>query len=337
MNVFPMRPIERENREIHYYQWVPFILVGQALLMMLPKLLWNAFNWKTGLDTRSLIQLANKLAESGDYESKDTASKEIGTRFGIALTQAQRRQMKQTGGGQVSTIPAYPESLDGPWATNSFVTFCYLTLKMLNICSIFLQLYILTCFLGNTKEADSEHFWGVAVLKDLLEGRDWHKSGAFPRVTYCDFEIRQAAREMRPLKFSLQCVLMFIFSSLINMINEKIFLFLWFWLIALAAVGVFNLIYWLYHAFYLTSADRFVRCQLRLSVAKMPNDKEIRHFVRKYLSYDGITILRLIALNCDPTVCSLLVLFFRRNNEILNNAGIKTNNPNFLSTDKKKF
>lgn len=46
---FPMRPIERENREIHYYQWVPFILVGEALLMMLPKLLWNAFNWKTGL------------------------------------------------------------------------------------------------------------------------------------------------------------------------------------------------------------------------------------------------------------------------------------------------
>jgi len=45
---FPMRPLERERREIHYYQWVPFILVGEALLMMLPKLLWNAFNWKSG-------------------------------------------------------------------------------------------------------------------------------------------------------------------------------------------------------------------------------------------------------------------------------------------------
>jgi hypothetical protein len=44
-----MQRIERENREIHYYQWVMFILVGQALLMMLPKLFWNGLNWKTGL------------------------------------------------------------------------------------------------------------------------------------------------------------------------------------------------------------------------------------------------------------------------------------------------
>jgi len=41
----------------------------------------------------------------------------------------------------------------------------------------------------------------------------------------------------------------------------------------------------------------------------MPSNKEIREFVRVGLSYDGITVLRLIALNCDPTICSLLVRY----------------------------
>ena len=55
---------------------------------------------------------------------------------------------------------------------------------MCNLGAVLLQLYVLTCFLGNTKESGTERFWGFAVVNDLLEGRDWHKSGAFPRVIY---------------------------------------------------------------------------------------------------------------------------------------------------------
>lgn len=336
---FPMRSIEREKREIHYYQWVAFILVGQALLMMLPKLLWNAFNWKSGLDIRSLVQRAKKLAESGEYEGKMKASRDLEERLAIGLRQAKQRNMKHIGQGGI--IQECPETLNEPWASASFVTGCYILLKMLNLGSILLQLYILTCFLGNATESGKESYWGFIVVNDLMNGRDWHKSGAFPRVTYCDFEIRQAAREMRPLQFSLQCVLM------INMINEKIFLFIWFWLITLAAVGVLNLFYWFYHAFCLTSADSFVRSQLRLSVANMPNNKQIRQFVRVGLSYDGITVLRLIALNCDPTVCSLLVRYLwerfehtflsgqRNVGEHLTNGN--TNSQNYSTNEKKKF
>ncbi|CAK5076680.1 unnamed protein product [Meloidogyne enterolobii] len=338
---FPMRPLERERREIHYYQWVPFILVGEALLMMLPKLLWNAFNWKSGLDIRSLVQRAKKLSESGEYEGKMKASQDLEERLAIGLKQAKYRNMTKTGRGGI--IQECPETLNGPWASASFVTGCYLALKLLNFASILLQLYVLTLFLGNANESGKESFWGFVVVNDLLNGRDWHKSGAFPRVTYCDFEIRQAAREMRPMQFSLQCVLM------INMINEKIFLFIWFWLIALAVIGTFNLLYWLYQAFCVTSADRFVRSQLRLSIANMPSNKEIREFVRVGLSYDGITVLRLIALNCDPTICSLLVRYLwerfeqsflsgqRNVGEQINNNNGNTTNQNYSTCEKKKF
>jgi hypothetical protein len=44
---FTMEPIDRERREIHYYQWVVLIIIGQALMLITPKLLWNAFSGKS--------------------------------------------------------------------------------------------------------------------------------------------------------------------------------------------------------------------------------------------------------------------------------------------------
>lgn len=46
---FPRTTEERQSRELHYYQWVSFILMGQVLFFILPKIVWSAFNWKTGM------------------------------------------------------------------------------------------------------------------------------------------------------------------------------------------------------------------------------------------------------------------------------------------------
>lgn len=45
---FPTTVTDREKRQLHYYQWVPFILAAQLLLFFLPKMMWHTFNWKTG-------------------------------------------------------------------------------------------------------------------------------------------------------------------------------------------------------------------------------------------------------------------------------------------------
>ena len=108
----------------------------------------------------------------------------------------------------------------------SYVSMLYVFVKFLYLFNVIAQLYIMNRFLG------SEYtFWGwevsvpvvhdetsVQTLTDLWSGREWAESGVFPRVTLCDFRIRRLANIHR---YTVQCVLM------LNMFNEKIFLFLW--------------------------------------------------------------------------------------------------------------
>ncbi|KHJ82930.1 Innexin [Oesophagostomum dentatum] len=68
----------------------------------------------------------------------------------------------------------------------------------------------------------NDPYWGVRILSDILTGTDWELSGNFPRIAMCDFQVRVLGNLQR---YSIQCVLS------LNMFNEKIFLFLYFWFI----------------------------------------------------------------------------------------------------------
>lgn len=45
-------------------------------------------------------------------------------------------------------------------------------------------------------------FYGYELLRDVMGSRQWQKSGVFPRVTWCDFEIRTVGG---PQSYSIMC------------------------------------------------------------------------------------------------------------------------------------
>ncbi|KAK6032542.1 Innexin [Ostertagia ostertagi] len=149
-------------------------------------------------------------------------------------------------------------------SSGAAVTFLYISVKILYTVNIVGQIFLLNTFLGNRSK-----WYGLQVLNDLMNGREWEESGHFPRVTLCDFEVKVLGNVHR---HTVQCVLM------INMFNEKIFLFLW----QLNFVGK-----------YLTGIEGY----------KMVDSQSLRRFVFHFLRQDGVFLLRMVATHAGELPC----------------------------------
>ena len=170
----------------------------------------------------------------------------------------------------------------------NYLIFLYLVVKLLFIANIFGQLFALNIFLGH-----DFHLYGFDVIKSAIYGDDWAASPRFPRVTMCDFLIRRLGNVQR---YTVQCVLP------INLFNEKIYLFIWFWLVLLAFITSLTLLQWIVR--FSIGKDRltFVKKNLKL-MNKYENTGAFKDVVRKfvniYLKQDGVFVLRLVHINTN--------------------------------------
>uniref|UniRef100_A0A915B1K3 Innexin n=2 Tax=Parascaris univalens TaxID=6257 RepID=A0A915B1K3_PARUN len=280
----PSGDADRESREIHYYQWVPFILMLQALLFMIPRTVWKTLNWQTGLNIFALAQAANmtkregpkRVLKKGDADLESAAPVAHHINFVVNFNRMRASR--------------YSSAVSLIWRV--YVTHLYIFCKALNLVNIVAQFVILNHFLG-----PQYTFWGIGVLNDLLHGREWSQSGHFPRVTFCDINIREIGNIN---KKTVQCVLM------INMFNEKIFLGIWFWLLIVGVLTFLNLIYWSLISFMPGFSRTFIGNNLAFKrIAHTP--EELEDFVDRAVSMDGVTVLRLISDNAGEMVASEVI------------------------------
>lgn len=80
--------------------------------------------------------------------------------------------------------------------------------------------------------------FGIDTLRDLMNTRFWDQTGSFPRVALCDFELRRMGSNQH--RYTIQCVLR------INIFNEKIYIFLWFWFFLISLLNLLSLLRWCY-------------------------------------------------------------------------------------------
>lgn len=108
----------------------------------------------------------------------------------------------------------------------TFVAFLYLTMKLAYVLLICFHLCLFKFFIGNIDFA-------IGILDHKGE---WRQSGHFPRVTVCDFNVYKYAQLTN---FTVECVLP------LNMFNEKIFVFFFFWLCFLLCLTIFSICLWI--------------------------------------------------------------------------------------------
>ena len=178
------------------------MLALQAVLFYLPNWIWKTLHQQSGLDLNTAISDASKLRSLRSDERRTEISK-LCTYISesLEMNEAQR-------------IPRRVFCFRLGRHLGSYVTMLYLFTKFLYVGNIFLQFIILNNFL-ETKHT----LWGIHTLIQLWQGIDWEESAIFPRVTLCDFRVRRLANIHN---YTVQCVLM------INMFNEKIYLFIWY-------------------------------------------------------------------------------------------------------------
>ena len=67
----PREVEHREKNPIIYYQWVPLILMVQALLFYLPVIIWRSMNSSTGIDLNDIVETAEKFQFADDVGHKN--------------------------------------------------------------------------------------------------------------------------------------------------------------------------------------------------------------------------------------------------------------------------
>lgn len=183
-----------------------------------------------------------------------------------------------------------------------YLTFAYFCVKLLSLANVIGQLFLLNLFLGA-----GFHLYGFEILSRIMRGEDndGTLSPRFPRVTMCDFKVRRLGATHR---YTVQCVLP------INLFNEKIYLFVWLWLVFLVAALLLSLGKWILRILLAPSRRHYIEGHLSMipkDIRSHSSDSDklkITRFLRHYLHYDGVFVLRLIGHNTSSiTVIELAI------------------------------
>ncbi|VDM93185.1 unnamed protein product [Onchocerca ochengi] len=345
-SAFPLEYGDRRARQISYYQWVPFVLALEALMFYIPCIMWRVplCEYRTALvkyvgESISYIRrqksiqrlIADETPIRSNIESiiaEDDESRSLISfsscpnkipvprllltfvRINVqSLTQMAcdaRMMDADARAATVQTIAGHMEDaleiqrevtdvsgmcVSKRWG--SYVTCLYVFIKTLYLINVVGQIFLLNTFLGT-----DNIFYGFHILKDLLNGREWEVSGNFPRVTMCDFEVRVLGNVHH---HTVQCVLM------INMFNEKIFLFLWFWYFMVSIVSMFSVGHWMLMSFLPGQHMKFIRKYLKAT--DLATDRQsVKKFVHKFLGYDGVFCMRMISAHAGDIMATELIV-----------------------------
>lgn len=179
---------------------------------------------------------------------------------------------------------------------SSLVAPAYFFVKMLYFVNAIGQLHLMQMFLGFG--LDNKAF-GLHVLENMLRGEDWQATLIFPRVAFCYAKVKNLGS--RDNAVTAQCALP------VNMLNEKIYIFLWWWILLAACLTFLSAICWLFKLFGRMNNTAYVRRSLQMSTGIRWSNDAVCLFTTKFLRHDGIFVVRIIASNAGDLVASDLL------------------------------
>jgi innexin len=197
-----------------YYQWVPFVLFLQAIMFYCTHMLWRS--WEGG-KIKALVEGLH-IVELAKFNRKDS-NMDVGN-MQILSTSAVD--------GRVTQLRlAVAQHLD----VNRYWALWLILCEILNLLNVIFQVYLTDRFLkGQFLEL------GIDVVSEAFDQSQMTTLDlVFPKMTKCFFHKYGASGSIQ--QHDTMCVMA------LNIINEKIFIFLWFWYIILFFVSLVPLLW----------------------------------------------------------------------------------------------
>ncbi|VDM42777.1 unnamed protein product [Toxocara canis] len=251
--------------EVNYYQWVPYFFAIQALCFYIPSWIWHLLQQYGMLDIKAIVDEAVSIRGEIKMEQRTKKLDKV-VQF-IRGSFEYRDKLQQS----VSCLGVLTPNRFG-----FFSTVAYLATKLIWLTNDIVQLIVISRFLNI-----NDFTWALQPSKLITTVTDSSSPATlhyFPRVTFCDME-RYTLGHVEVDTF--QCVLM------LNVINEKLFIMLWFWIVFGSE----------------TVEDRyFLACGKR----------NIRAFIDNVLGTDGVLMLRFVRSHAGVIVArDITVRLFR--------------------------
>uniref|UniRef100_A0AC35FIP2 Innexin n=1 Tax=Panagrolaimus sp. PS1159 TaxID=55785 RepID=A0AC35FIP2_9BILA len=277
----------KQEKMVHgYYQWVPFILFIQAISIYLPNVAWKTFQKTRSIDFQHVVEKAKTLRfETGDEHQKSIKD--------IVSYLKQRLQHQGTSHGYSYVGFGMKSAL------------AHIFAKTLTILVILFEISFINTNFGPAPD----NFWGLTMFHQGLTNSRWNESGVFPRVTFCDF--KQPTFGGKPPQRTVQCVLM------VNMLNEKIFIFVWLWLAVCLIISIIDLIYTIVTLFIPYLRRKAVRNYVQAlshssansitttsSSVSMIDDYKLIDFAAHILGADGVHMFQFINFHAGPLIAN---------------------------------
>lgn len=276
--------LAEEAREVPYYQWVPIILLVQAIFFALPGMFWS---WAAEASGYDLQLYSNKYRDDEGLETPDDERQFLVDRIFVSTTPKLPEGRRRYGKGVLAKDLYF----------GRFLTIAYVFTKLLYAINAVLQFGFLNSLLG-----DRFALYGYQALNDWLHGAvDGVGAALFPKVTICQFDIRGPITGSIQ-KTAVECLLPR------NLFYERAFIFLWWWFAFVTVITVLGLLRWLMKNATAGSRRRFVWKYLRSLRHVGEEDKtEVQKFADIGLRSDGIFCLSVILRNSNDLTTAHVV------------------------------
>uniref|UniRef100_F1L4F5 Innexin n=1 Tax=Ascaris suum TaxID=6253 RepID=F1L4F5_ASCSU len=264
--------------ELNYYQWVPYFFAIQALMFYIPSWIWHTLQQCGILDMQTVVDEAVAIRNTTKMEER---SKKLDKAVEFIRCSFEYRDSTKQSAGCFAAL--------SPTKLGFYSTAVYMLTKLVWIANDAAQIMLIGRFLGI--DSITWALQPTELITAVTSGGSPATIHYFPRVTFCDMEryiIGQVEHD------TFQCVLM------LNVINEKLFLMLWYWIAFLLVIAIINFVYTISQLVQPWCRDAIIRFYVQSDETDenecfaATSKENIHKFINDVLGADGVLMLRFV-------------------------------------------